>query len=58
MVIFLMFRTISSMKGSLSPGWRATKCRRHLLAILMNVSQAISWTPARRVSQTIRGWES
>jgi hypothetical protein len=33
MVIFLMFRTISSIKGSLSPGWRATKWRLHLLAI-------------------------
>jgi exportin-1 len=35
-VIFLMFRTISSIKGSLSPGWRATKWRLHLLAILVN----------------------
>jgi hypothetical protein len=44
-IVFMLFK-ISSMNGITSPTWTWTKCLRHFWAILINVSQAISWTPS------------
>lgn len=44
-------RRMSSTKGSDSPLCCMTKCFLHFCAILMNVSQAISWTPTYGMRQ-------
>lgn len=44
-IVFMLFK-ISSINGITSPTWTCTKCLRHFWAILMNVSQAMSWTPS------------
>lgn len=45
MMVLILFR-ISSMKGITSPTCTWMKWRLHFWAILMNVSQAMSWTPS------------
>lgn len=44
-MVLILFR-ISSMKGITSPTCTWMKWRLHFWAILINVSQAISWTPS------------
>lgn len=45
MMVLILLR-ISSMKGIASPTCTVTKCLLHFMAILINVSQAMSCTPS------------